>query len=169
MGFLERIFGTETVPRPPVVLAPLAGKVIPLEDIPDQAFNQEPLGPGCGLEAEGEMVRAPFAGTVTRVILTGHGLGLVSRDGVELFLRVGMDTVKMKEHEFQCLVQEEEQVRTGRPLLRLSLKEIRAAGHPATATVILANREELPPMELAAQGRVKAGELLLQAAPTKNE
>lgn len=164
MGFLDRIFGTQTVPQPPVVLAPLTGKAIPLEDIPDQVFSQGILGPGCGLEPEEELVRAPFAGTVTQVTPTSHALGVTSRDGAELLIHVGMDTVEMNGKGFRCLVREGEKIKAGQPLLRFSLKEIRAAGHSATVAVILTNSEELPAMELAAQGRVEAGDILLHAA-----
>lgn len=81
-------------------MMPLAGKVIPLEELPDETFASAILGGGCGIEPTGDTVYAPFDGTVTQVPESLHAVGLMSDDGIELLIHVGMDTVEMKGNGF---------------------------------------------------------------------
>ena len=71
-----------------------------MEQLPDETFATGILGPGCGV-ATGDTVYAPFDGKVTQVATTLHAVGLESKDGVEVLVHVGMDTVEMQGKGFQ--------------------------------------------------------------------
>ena len=101
MGFFDKIFGSKAAAtkfsgQKMTVLAPIDSTVIPLEQLPDETFATAILGPGCGLEPTGDMVYAPFDGTVTTIADTLHAVGLMSDDGIEVLIHVGMDTVEMQ-------------------------------------------------------------------------
>ena len=83
-----------------IIYAPVSGKVICREDIPDETFASGIMGEGVGIKPEEEIIVAPFDGEITSVVDTGHAVGLTSSDGVELLIHVGVDTVKVTDYRF---------------------------------------------------------------------
>ena len=145
MGFFDKLFGgkaaseTKFSGQKMTVMLPIDGKVIPLEQLPDETFASAILGPGCGIEPTGKTVYAPFDGTVNQVASTLHAVGLTSEDGIEILVHVGMDTVEMNGKGFKALVKEGDKVKAGTPLLKVDLDAIRAAGHPTATAIIVTN------------------------------
>ena len=163
MGFFDKLFGgkaaseTKFSGQKMTVMLPIDGKVIPLEQIPDETFATAILGPGCGIEPTGDTVYAPFDGTITQVASTLHAIGITSDDGIELLIHVGMDTVEMQGKGFTALVKEEQKVKAGTALLKVDLDAIRAANHPTTTAIIVTNGDDLNGMKVVADGPVTAG------------
>lgn len=163
MGFFDKLFGGKHDAAPKfagekmTVMAPIDGKVIPLEQIPDETFATAILGPGCGIEPTGDTVYAPFDGTITQVASTLHAIGITSDDGIELLIHVGMDTVEMQGKGFTSLVKEEQKVKAGTALLKVDLDAIRAANHPTTTAIIVTNGDDLPKLHIIADGIVSTG------------
>lgn len=124
------------------IYAPVSGKVIRREDIPDETFASGIMGEGAGIEPEEETVVAPFDGEITSVVDTGHAVGLTSSDGVELLIHVGVDTVKMKGEGFQVFVTEGQKVKTGEKLLKFDRDKIRKAGYSDTTAVLVTNSDD---------------------------
>ena len=129
MGFFDKIFGSKAAAtkfsgQKMTVLAPIDSTVIPLEQLPDETFATAILGPGCGLEPTGDMVYAPFDGTVTTIADTLHAVGLMSDDGIEVLIHVGMDTVEMQGKSFEAQVKVDQKVKAGTPLLKIHLDAI---------------------------------------------
>jgi PTS system N-acetylglucosamine-specific IIC component len=120
---------------------PLAGRVVPLTEVPDPTFGQGIMGPGLAIEPTGDTVVAPADGTIGATFDSSHAVALVLSDGTELLIHVGIDTVEMKGDGFQTLVEKGQKVTAGTPLLRFDLAKIRAAGHPAVTPVIVLNNE----------------------------
>ena len=162
MGFFDKLFGGKHDASPKfagekmTVMAPIDGKVIPLEQIPDETFATAILGPGCGT------VYAPFDGTITQVASTLHAIGITSDDGIELLIHVGMDTVEMQGKGFTALVKEEQKVKAGTALLKVDLDAIRAANHPTTTAIIVTNGDDLPKLHIIADGIVSTGTTLFK-------
>ena len=132
------------------VLQPVEGKVIDRESIPDDTFASGVLGDGIGVEPTGEVVVAPFDGTVSSVAESHHAVGLES-GGMELLIHVGVDTVNMKGDGFTCLVAEGDEVKAGQPLIRFDRQKIKAAGYSDTVAVLLANSDDLEGVECGAK------------------
>ena len=147
MGFFDKLFGgkaaseTKFSGQKMTVMLPIDGKVIPLEQLPDETFASAILGPGCGVEPTGDTVYAPFDGTVTQVPESLHAVGMMSDDGIELLIHVGMDTVEMKGQGFTSLTKEGAKVKAGTPLLKVDLEAIRAAGGVGVPTIKPWNQE----------------------------
>ena len=163
MGFFDKLFGgkaaseTKFSGQKMTVMLPIDGKVIPLEQLPDETFATAILGPGCGLEPTGDMVYAPFDGTVNQVASTLHAVGLTSDDGIEVLIHVGMDTVEMNGKGFKALVKEGDKVKAGTPLLKVDLDAIKAAGHPTATAIIVTNGDDMGELKMLAEGDVLAG------------
>ena len=115
MGLFEKLFKNESAPvietEKNTLYAPITGNYIPLDQIPDAVFSQGILGQGCGIEPEEGVVVSPVDGEITQVADTKHALGIVSKDGVELLIHVGMDTVEMNGDGFSPKISVGDRVR----------------------------------------------------------
>ena len=129
--------------RPGVVYCPIEGAVIPLEEIPDATFAAGILGDGCGIQPAVGRVVAPFDGEITSVADSKHAIGMVSPDGMELLIHVGINTVEMEGEGFTLHCAEGDQVKAGQTLLEFDLDLIKKRGYPTTTAVLLANSEDL--------------------------
>lgn len=128
------------------VTAPLSGRVIPMEEIPDQVFSQGILGEGVGIEPTGNVVVAPADATVCSVIEDSrHAVGLTLDNGAELLIHVGIDTVSMNGDGFQLHVKEGDRVHLGDKLITFDPEKIRAAGHPTTTAFLVTDHGDLAP------------------------
>lgn len=144
------------------VSAPVEGSLIPMEQIPDETFSTGVLGMGVGIQpAKGE-ITAPFDGTVTQVADTGHALGLASRDGLELLIHVGIDTVEMNGKGFAPKVREGDAIRAGQLLMQFDKAAIAAAGHPDVVVIMLTNADEYKDVTCAPAGTVVPGTQIIQ-------
>ena len=121
------------------ILAPVAGKVIPLAEIPDPIFAGGILGDGVGIDPEVGEVCAPFDGTIASTTDTLHAIGLTGPGGVEMLIHVGIDTVNMKGEGFQLLVKMGDTVKAGQKLLTFDINKIREAGYSPVTAVLVAN------------------------------
>ena len=128
------------------VTAPLSGRVIPMEEIPDQVFSQGILGEGVGIEPTGNVVVAPADATVCSVIEDSrHAVGLTLDNGAELLIHVGIDTVSMNGDGFQLHVKEGDRVHLGDKLITFDPEKIKAAGHPTTTAFLVTDPGDFAP------------------------
>lgn len=134
-----------------IICAPVSGKVICREDIPDETFASGIMGEGVGIKPEEEIIVAPFDGEITSVVDTGHAVGLTSSDGVELLIHVGVDTVKMQGDGFQVFVTEGQKVKTGEKLLKFDRDKIRKAGYSDTTAVLATNSDDYSSVKTVAE------------------
>ena len=128
------------------VTAPLSGRVIPMEEIPDQVFSQGILGEGVGIEPTGNVVVAPADATVCSVMEDSrHAVGLTLDNGAELLIHVGIDTVSMNGDGFQLHVKAGDWVHLGDKLITFDPEKIKAAGHPTTTAFLVTDPGDLTP------------------------
>ncbi len=145
------------------VYAPVSGNLIAMEKIPDPTFSAGILGKTIGIEPADGTVYAPFEGTAVQVSDTGHAIGLVNADGLELLIHVGVDTVDMGGQGFDVKIKQGDSVRAGQELLTFERKAIADAGHPDVVMVIVLNPDNYSDIETAEEGMVEAGIKVMQA------
>lgn len=128
--------------RPGTVYAPVYGNVIPSSEIPDETFKAGVLGKGVGIEPKAGVAVAPFDGEILSVTDTKHAVGIVSSDGMEVLIHVGVDTVSMNGEGFECFVSEGQKVKAGEKLIEFDREKIKKAGHPDCVVVLVTNSDD---------------------------
>lgn len=137
----------------------LDGKVMPIEEAPDDVFSQKIMGDGLVIEPSNNVVTAPADCDVSVVMAdTGHACGLSLPNGVELLIHVGVDTVNMGGDGFKLLVKEGDHVKAGQPLIEFDPAKIKAAGHPCTTMLIVTSEGNAANIKMHSGIDAKAGE-----------
>ncbi|MEV9652862.1 beta-glucoside-specific PTS transporter subunit IIABC [Bacillus aerius] len=125
--------------NPYEVQAPMSGKVIPLSEVNDSVFSSEMMGKGVAILPDKGVVQAPFSGKVLTVTPTKHAIGLVSDDGIELLIHVGIDTVSLNGQFFDVLVKEGDEMKTGDHLLSFDIEGIQSNHLDVVTPIIVTN------------------------------
>ena len=137
----------------------LDGKVMPIEEAPDDVFSQKIMGDGVAIEPSNTVVTAPADCDVSVVMAdTGHACGLTLPNGVELLIHVGVDTVDMGGDGFKLLVNEGDHVKAGQKLIEFDPEKIKAAGHPCTTMLIVTAEGSAANIQMHSGMEAKAGE-----------
>ena len=137
----------------------LDGKVMPIEEAPDDVFSQKIMGDGLAIEPSNTVVTAPADCDVSIVMAdTGHACGLTLPNGLELLIHVGVDTVDMGGDGFKLLVNEGDHVKAGQPLIEFDPVKIKAAGHPCTTMLIVTGEGSAANIKMHSGMDAKAGE-----------
>lgn len=118
----------------------LSGKVIHLEEVPDDVFSKRIIGDGLAIEPTDHTVVAPAAGTVSVVMQDSkHACGITLDNGMKILIHIGIDTVAMNGDGFELFVNQGDHVEAGQPLISFDPEKIRAAGYPLTTILIMTN------------------------------
>ena len=143
------------------VSAPVSGICIPLSEVNDAVFSQKILGDGAAIIPSEGKVYAPVNGTVSTVFDTKHAIGLLSEDGVELLIHIGIDTVNLEGKYFTAHVESGQKIRKGDLLVSFDQEMIQKAGYDTVTPVLITNTAEFHSIHTDASGNVKAGDVLL--------
>ena len=142
--------------------AHLAGTVVPMEQVQDEAFASCVLGEGVAIEPTEGKLYAPADALVDNLFDTHHAIGLVTGSGVELLLHIGIDTVKLGGQHFTAHVKTGQKVKKGDLLISFDLEAIKAAGYLCTTPMIVCNTDDYAAVKTLADGTVAPGQDLLQ-------
>lgn len=139
-----------------IIASPVKGKVISLEDVPDDTFAQGILGQGAAVIPEDGKVVAPADGEISSIFDTKHAVGITLDCGVEILVHVGINTVEMEGKGFEAFVKEGDRVTKGQKLVEFSIDEIKAAGYKTETPVIITNTDDYSSVEKIADGQIDA-------------
>ena len=150
------------------LVSPLAGQVKPLSQATDPVFSSGVMGQGVVIEpSQGELV-SPVNGTVTVLFPTKHAVGIVSEEGVELLMHIGMDTVSLDGKGFEAHVAQGDKVVVGQQLISFDMDVIKKAGLVTETPVIITNQDDFQAdVEGDLPRDIKRGEVLMIAHRTK--
>ena len=132
------------------------GEVVKIEDVNDPVFSQKMMGDGFGVKPEDQNVYAPVSGKVTSVFPTKHAIGLLTDEGLEVLVHMGLDTVGLNGEPFDVKVKEGDQVKMGDLLALADLDKIKAAGKDDTIVVAFTNVQEIKEVSIDKLGKQKA-------------
>ena len=150
------------------VVSPLAGQVKPLSQATDPVFSSGVMGQGVVIEpSQGELV-SPVNGTVTVLFPTKHAVGIVSEEGVEMLMHIGMDTVSLDGKGFESHIKQGDKVVVGQQLISFDMDVIKEAGLVTETPVIITNQDDFQAdVEGDLPRDIKCGEVLMIAHRTK--
>ena len=143
------------------VYSPLEGKLIPMTEVPDETFASKALGDGVAVIPEKGCVYAPFDGEVEMVYDTGHAIGLVREDGMEVLIHVGINTVELGGKYYTAKVSNGQKIKKGDLLLEFDMDEIAKAGYSLVTPVIVTNSDEYEGLTRKEHGRVEPGDQII--------
>ena len=133
----------------------MTGSVRPLEEVNDPVFSKKMMGDGYAIEPTAAEIYAPCDGELMTVFPTGHAYGLKQKDGTEILIHLGIDTVELKGQGFESFVKEGQKVKAGDLLGKMDLAIIQAAGKPITSMLVFTSGQKV---KLLKTGNVTAKE-----------
>ena len=146
--------------------SPMAGELVALSDVNDEAFSAGALGPGVAISpAAHAVVVAPCDGKVTVAFPTGHAYGLKSASGVQILIHIGMDTVKLDGKGFTPRVSKGDIVKRGDVLAEVDWDVIREAGYDTITPMVVTNKKKFGEITPAAPGPVSISDTVVTVAP----
>lgn len=153
---------TETNGKEITLYSHMNGTAVKLEDVEDEVFSQKILGEGAAVEPSEGKLYAPCDGKIDSVFDTKHAVNMVSSEGVEILLHIGIDTVKLGGQYFEAHVSDGQEVKKGDLLISFDMDKIKAAGYKVTTPIIIGNTDDYASVEPAAENSISAGDMILK-------
>lgn len=145
-----------------VIMAPVDGEVLPLAKADDEVFASKALGEGVVIEPSSGSVVAPFDGKVVTLFPTKHAIGLVSPNGAEVLIHIGVNTVELNGKYFESFVKQGDEVKAGQPMVTFDPQSIKKAGYSAQVMVLVTNTAAYQNISVLHEGNTRSKEQLLK-------
>jgi glucose-specific phosphotransferase system IIA component len=139
------------------LVAPIDGKIVDLTTVPDQVFSQKIMGDGIAVEPTGDIVVAPADGILKMIFKTNHAFALELKNGVELLVHIGLDTVNLEGFGFERIAQEGKKVKAGDPIMKIDRKALQEKGCSSITLIIITNMDMIKEIKYGIIGNVQAG------------
>jgi PTS system D-glucosamine-specific IIC component len=139
-------------------VSPLAGKVMPITEVPDQVFSGKMMGDGFAIEPTEGIVKSPVSGTIINLFPTKHAIGILSDEGKEILIHVGLDTVNLKGEGFETLVKQDDKIEQGQELLRFDLNFIKENATSTITPIVFTNLADGEYVNINKEQQVSLGE-----------
>ncbi|POU75000.1 PTS N-acetyl glucosamine transporter subunit IIABC [Leclercia sp. LSNIH6] len=140
------------------LVSPVTGKVVALDQVPDEAFASKAVGDGVAVKPTDKTVVSPAAGTIVKIFNTNHAFCLETEKGAEIVVHMGIDTVALGGQGFKRLVEEGAEVVAGQPVLEMDLDFLNANARSMISPVVCSNIDDFSGLVIKAQGQVVAGQ-----------
>ena len=158
MGLFDKLFGSKENKSVEVeIYAPISGDIVNIEDVPDVVFSEKIVGDGVAIRPTGNKIVAPVDGVIGKIFETNHAFSMESKEGVELFVHFGIDTVELKGEGFTRVAQEGQTVKRGDTVIELDLSLLEAKAKSVLTPVVISNMDEINHLEKKT-GEVVAGD-----------
>ncbi|GHH99621.1 glucose-specific PTS transporter subunit IIBC [Neobacillus kokaensis] len=136
-------------------VSPIKGEIKPISEVPDPVFAEKMMGDGFAIVPEEGMVVSPVDGKIVNLFPTKHAIGILSNEGREILIHVGLDTVNLKGEGFETLVEDNAEVKQGQPLLKFDIAYIKEHAKSTITPIIFTNLSEGEKVVIEKQGLVE--------------
>ncbi|MDN9011786.1 PTS sugar transporter subunit IIA [Brevibacillus laterosporus] len=154
----SKLFSRKKEVQPTQLLAPLTGKAVHLEEVPDPVFSQKIAGDGLAIDPTEGVLVAPVDAKVVHLFNTGHAIGLQTANGAEILMHIGIDTVNLNGEGFSAKVTTGQDVKAGQTLIEFDLDIIKNAGYPVITPIIITNSDAVESMKQFVGASVTRGQ-----------
>ncbi len=124
-----------------ILLAPMKGKIVSLEEVPDNTFSGKLLGEGIAIEPEDGTVVSPVDGTIVKIFESRHAVSIMSESGIEILIHFGIDTVKMQGEGFKTFVKNGDKIKAGDKLIEADLNLVKERSKSTITPVVITNTD----------------------------
>ncbi|WP_182187517.1 PTS glucose transporter subunit IIA [Pectinatus frisingensis] len=122
--------------------APVQGKIFDIDKVPDEVFSSKMMGDGFAVEPENDTITAPCDGVIAVLAKTKHAIAIQSKEGVQILIHIGLDTVELNGRGFTAYVEQGAGVKRGDKLITFDRDYIKNQGKPLTTMLVLTNMDE---------------------------
>lgn len=143
------------------ISAPVSGKCLDITQCRDTAFSSKMLGDGFMIIPDTDVIKAPCDGTITALFPTKHAVGITSKQGLQLLLHIGIDTVKLKGQHIDALVKVNEKIKLGTPLIKYDASYMKEQQIDMSTMVVLLNGSDYKYHKKHLNEEVKAGDIII--------
>jgi sugar PTS system EIIA component len=157
----NKLFGKKDIKKEETVVAPLTGKIVSIEEVPDPTFSQKMMGDGIAIEPTEGVVVAPVNGEVVQFFHTKHAIGVKSESGAEILIHVGLETVSMNGEGFEGHVKVGDKVKAGDKLLSFDLELIKEKAASTITPIVITNSDAVESIDKRAASEASKGETSL--------
>ncbi len=158
--------GLETESNPTakaeVLFSHMTGDIVPIEEVEDEVFSMGTLGEGIAIEPSEGKLYAPANGKVSMVFKTKHAINLISENGCEILLHIGIDTVKLGGKYFEVHVNDGDEFKKGDLLISFDMEGIKREGFKLTTPMVICNTPDYESVKTLAKGKIKQGERVIE-------
>lgn len=145
------------------LLAPANGQVIALSKTSDPIFSKGTMGDGFGLTPTDNTVLAPVSGTISMIAETKHAIGITTKDGLEVLVHMGVDTVGLKGEPFDVVIKNGQEVKAGDQIATMNIEMIKAKDLDTTIMTLITNSSmKLDGLDVN-EGKAEAGDTVARA------
>ncbi|HHF6872379.1 TPA: PTS glucose transporter subunit IIA [Haemophilus influenzae] len=163
MGLFDKLFGSKENKSVEVeIYAPISGEIVNIEDVPDVVFSEKIVGDGVAVRPIGNKIVAPVDGVIGKIFETNHAFSMESKEGVELFVHFGIDTVELKGEGFTRIAQEGQSVKRGDTVIEFDLALLESKAKFVLTPIVISNMDEISCI-VKKSGEVVAGESVVLA------
>ncbi|MBW4828986.1 MAG: PTS glucose transporter subunit IIA [Clostridiaceae bacterium] len=139
------------------IIAPMTGEIVPIESVPDKVFSEKMLGDGVAIDPDEGLVVSPVDGEIVSIFPTNHAVGLKTKDGLEILIHIGLDTVELKGKGFKGFIGQNDKVKKGDLLVEFDIDYVKGEGKSPITPVVITNGDELKDI-IKNSGKVEKGE-----------
>lgn len=143
------------------IVSPVTGKIIPIEEVPDQVFSEKMIGDGLAIDPKEGRVLSPIDGEVVTIFPTNHAIGLVSKEGLEILIHIGIDTVELNGVGFTRIIEKDSKVKKGDLLVEFDIDLIKEKGKSPITPVIISNMDKVKNIDKIDSGETVGGETVI--------
>lgn len=125
--------------KPKEIVAIANSRMFPITEVKEEMFSKKMLGPGLAFELKDGFIVAPCSGVITTFFPTGHAFGIRRKDGLELLVHIGINTVELKGEGFKKFKKQGDTVKAGEKMVKVDLELLKAKGYDMTVMLVIVN------------------------------
>ncbi|WP_238906399.1 PTS glucose transporter subunit IIA [Clostridium sp. YIM B02506] len=131
-----------------VIYSPAKGKIVNLENVPDEMFSKKMLGDGAAIEIDDDIIHAPQDGVIRALFPTKHAFVLETKERIQILVHIGLDTVSLEGKGFEAIVDIDSKVKAGDPIIKVDRSLIKSKGFNLITMVIITNIEKVKDIDV---------------------